>query len=170
MIDLSATEFTYLGELLNSLDVSLVEITEQIEGAGNRDIDHLYEKAEYFIGAGFCSMQRCLFAVLQDKDIEAAEARALGPTSTGGIPVAQLVHAAANYWKHSPEWHIWQLELSSHSQRTVDKMLNGRESSHYPLADLLFDLCNDKSLLLSHCVPYLEEWRSAVYKRLEKTV
>lgn len=167
MIDLSVTEFGYLKELLNSLDASLININEQIEEAGHCDSEHLFEEAEYFIGAGFCSMQRCLFAVLQDKDIEAAEARALGPKSTGGTPVAQLIHAAANYWKHSPEWHIWQLELSSHSQRTVNKLLNGKEYADYPLADLLFDLCKGKSLLLSHCLPYLEKWRSVVHEHLE---
>jgi len=127
----------------------------------------LCEEGEYFIGVGFCAMQRFIFEAVQDKNIDANEARELGPRSIGGTPVAKLVHAAANYWKHSPEWPIWQLELTKHSQRTVDVMLNGRESADYPLADLLADLCKGKPLQLIHCTPYLDDWRNAVNRRLQ---
>lgn len=170
MIDISDIEFIYLKELIELLDGSLSKITKQIEASGYRDVEHLFEEGEYFIGVGFCAMQRFIFEAVQDKHIDANEARELGPRSIEGIPVAKLVHAAANYWKHSPEWPIWQLELTKHSQRTVDVMLNGRESADYPLADLLTDLCKGKPLQLIHCAPYLDDWRNAVNKQLELKV
>ena len=170
MIDISDIEFIYLKELIELLDGSLSKITKQIEASGYRDVEHLLEEGEYFIGVGFCAMQRFIFEAVQDKNIDASEARKLGPRSVGGIPVAKLVHAAANYWKHSPEWPIWQLELTKHSQRTVDVMLNGRESAYYPLADLLTDLCQGKPLQLIHCASYLDDWRNAVNKQLEQKI
>jgi len=151
-------EMSYLEELLSSIDTSLIAITSKADICESN-----FDKGEYFIGAGFCVMQRYLFDVLQDVDVKPHSARNLGPKSALGIPIAKLIHDAANYWKHSPEWHIWQSELKKNSQQTIDDVLHGRESADYPLSDLLADLCKEKGLSLISCLPYLIEWRLAVY-------
>jgi hypothetical protein len=161
---------SYLEELLNSVDIKLLNITNQIKSTGFGDAEHLCERGEYFIGVGFCAMQRYLFDVLTDVKIEPALARQLGPVSSNNVAIAKLIHSAANYWKHSPEWHIWLDELNNNSQKTVDELLHGRETADYPLSELLADICKEESLLLANCLPYLVDWRLAVYKYKTKNV
>ena len=169
-IEFGDAEISYLEELLSSIDTSLFNVTTKINVADIWDVGCLCDKGEYFIGVGFCAMQRYLFDVLQDVKIDPVLARELGPKSSKGVAVAKLIHSAANYWKHSPEWHIWLSELSSHSQSTVDKVLHGRESANYPLSELLADLCNGDSLLLTNCLPNLRDWRLAIYEHVSKNV
>ena len=57
---------SYLEELLNSIDIKLLDITNQIKATDFGDAEHLCEKGEYLIGVGFCAMQRYLFDVLTD--------------------------------------------------------------------------------------------------------
>ncbi|WP_156792387.1 hypothetical protein [Desulfotalea psychrophila] len=169
-IEFADAEMSYLEELLNSIDTSLLSVTNKINSAGIQDVECLCDKGEYFIGVGFCAMQRYLFDTLMDIKLDAGLARELGPKSSNGVAVAQLIHSAANYWKHSPEWHIWLSELGSRSQNTVDKLLHGRESASYPLFDLLADLCNEDSLLLTKCLPYLIDWRLAIYEHVSNNI
>lgn len=164
------TEFSHLEELLVSIDVSLAKTNAQIMRLDVWDRGSLYDKGEYLIGAGFCAMQRCLFDILRDVKIDPGLARGLGPTSKNGVAVAKLVHSAANYWKHEPEWHYWLSELQGRAQETVDTILHSRDSADYPLSDLLADLCGEKELLLVNCLPYLSEWRSAVWEYISKNV
>ena len=169
-IELWDSGFGHLEGLLRTLDSSLTSIHDQLKAADIWDFESICEQGEYLIGLGFCAMQRYLFDVLQDIDIEASDARKLGPKSQKGVAVAKLIHAAANYWKHEPEWHIWLDKLRKDSQRTVDILLHGKESADYPLAGLLADLCEDKPLLLVNCLPQLLEWRAAVWQHTTKNI
>jgi len=162
--------FMHLEGLLRTLDSSLTSIHEQIKAAEVCEVETICEQGEYLIGVGFCAMQRYLFDVLQDIEIEASYARKLGPKSQKGVAVAKLIHAAANYWKHEPEWHIWLDKLRKDSQKTVDILLHGKESTDYPLAGLLADLCEDKPQLLVNCLPQLLEWRTAVWQHTTKNI
>ncbi|WP_217511859.1 hypothetical protein [Vibrio metschnikovii] len=160
----------YLIGVLESLDNSLVPIHTAIENSNIWEVESYCEHGEYLIGVGFCVMQRYLFDVLQDIEIDPGLARDLGPKSNNGVAVARLLHSAANYWKHAPEWHMWLQELKPNSQKTVDEVLHTRDSVHYPLSDLLADLCCKNSVLLVNCLPYLVEWRKAIYEYIEKNV
>lgn len=90
--------------------------------------------------------------------------------SQKGEPIAKLIHATANYWKHEPEWPIDLDKLRADSQQTVDIMLHGKESADYPLVGLLAGLCEDKPLLLVNCLPQLKEWRAAVWQHATKNL
>lgn len=164
------TELFYLEELLVSIDVSLAKTNAQIMKLDVWDRGGLCDKGEYLIGAGFCAIQRYLFDVLRDVKIDPGFARGLGPKSKNDVTVAKLVHSAANYWKHEPEWHCWLSELQDRAQETVDTILHSRNSADYPLSDLLADLCGENELLLVNCLPYLREWRSAVWEYISENV
>lgn len=141
-------EFFYLEELLGSIDVSLAKTNAQLMKSDVWDRDCMCDKGEYLIGAGFCAMQRYLFDILRDVEIDPGLARELGPKSRNGAAVAKLVHSAANYWKHEPEWHYWLSELQDRAQKTVDTILHSRDSADYPLSDLLADLCGEKRAIV----------------------
>lgn len=155
-------DFYHLEKLLYSLDMSLSEVNREIAESGYSDCEYLFESGEYLIGVGFCAMQRYILSFLQDKEIKPGVARTLGPKSVEGTAIVKLIHAAGNYWKHEPEWHIWLTELQKRSQDTVDIVLHGKNSSYFPLSALLYELCGDKPLQLANCLPYLIEWRSDV--------
>ncbi|WP_318484141.1 hypothetical protein [Photobacterium leiognathi] len=158
----------YLTGVLESLDNSLIPIHTAIENSNAWEIESYCDHGEYLIGVGFCVIQKYLFDVLQDLEIDPGLARDLGPKSNNDVAVARLIHSAANYWKHAPEWHIWLQDLQPKSQKTIDEVLHTRSFAHYPLSDLLADLCSENSLLLVNCLPYLVEWRKAVYDYIEK--
>lgn len=166
--ELNETGIGYLKGVLESLDNSLAPIHAAIKSSSIWEVESYCEHGEYLIGVGFCVMQRYLFDVLQDIEIDPGLARDLGPKSNNDVAVARLIHSAANYWKHTPEWHIWLQALQQKSQKTIDEVLHSKESANYPLSDLLADLCRENNLLLVNCLPYLVEWRKAVYDYIEK--
>ncbi|WP_404471947.1 hypothetical protein LG301_14930 [Vreelandella venusta] len=164
------TECSFLEEVLGPIDSSLLEVNRNISEASIWDVGCLCDKGEYLIGLGFCIMQRYMFNALMDVDIKPSDARLLGPRSSVGEPVAELIHSAANYWKHEPEWHIWLEKLNDRSQKTVDKVLHHRDSAQYPLSDLLADLNGSSDITLIGCLPYLTQWREAVFRHVEKNI
>ncbi|HCH5892728.1 TPA: hypothetical protein NKZ90_002152 [Vibrio parahaemolyticus] len=169
-IEFADVEFSYIEEVLKPIDSSLSQINRQISEADIWEVGCLCDKGEYLIGLGFCIMQRYMFDVLRDVKVEPSTAREQGPRSSCGEPVADLIHSAANYWKHEPEWHIWREKLDNRSQKTVDKVLHHRDLAHYPLSDLLADLNGSSNLTLIGCLPYLTQWRKAVFDYTEKNI
>ncbi|HIF9447761.1 TPA: hypothetical protein ACX6SQ_000338 [Photobacterium damselae] len=167
-IEFSDVEFFYISEVLKPIDASLSKLNNQISKADVWEVDYLCDNGEYLIGLGFCIMQRYMFDVLKDIKLNPLEARKLGPCSCFGEPVAELIHIAANYWKHEPEWNIWLEKLKKQSQETVDKVLHHRNSAQYPLSDLLADLNGSSDLTLLGCLSYLIDWRKAVFEYSEK--
>lgn len=155
-------ELSYLEELLVLIDKSLTETNARINKADTWEVETWCDKGEYLIGTGFCLMQRYLFSTLTDTKLDPKTARQLGPKTKRAVPIAELIHSAANYWKHSPEWHIWLQILEKRSQRTIDSTLHGRDSADYPLSCLLADFCEGQKPSLVSCLPYLAEWRHAV--------
>ncbi|EPO3014575.1 hypothetical protein ACT7T9_003401 [Vibrio cholerae] len=169
-VEFADAEFSYVSEVLKPIDASLSKLNHEISKADVWEVGCLCDEGEYLIGLGFCIMQRYMFDVLMDVNLKPLEARKLGPCSSFGEPVAELIHTAANYWKHEPEWHIWLEKLSKQSQETIDRVLHHRDSAHYPLSDLLADLNNSSDLTLLGCLPYLIDWRKAVFEYTEKNV
>ncbi|MDA8154179.1 MAG: hypothetical protein M0003_15945 [Acidithiobacillus sp.] len=163
-------ELSYLEELLCSIDKNLSDINLRIKHSIDPESDGLCEKGEYFIGAGFCAMQRYLADVLQDKRIDKGVALQLGPKNKNGVAISLVVHAAGNYWKHSPEWHIWMDELDARSQKTIDRIISKEGPSCYLLSDLLAELCDEKELSLRSCIPYLKKWRYAIHQKLQENL
>jgi hypothetical protein len=161
-------ELSYLEELLGSIDKILSDISLRINISTDPESDGLCDKGEYFIGAGFCAMQRYLADVLQDKRIDKGVALQLGPKNKEGVAISLIVHAAGNYWKHSPEWHIWMDKLDDRSQKTIDRLVSHNGHAWYVLSEVLAELCNGEELSLLNCIPYLEKWRYAIHQNLHE--
>lgn len=165
---LGDAELSYLEELLGSIDKILSDINQRIRHSIDPESDGLCDKGEYFIGAGFCAMQRYLADVLQDQRIDKGVALQLGPKNKEGVAISLVVHAAGNYWKHSPEWHIWMDGLDDRSQKTIDRLVSHDGPAWYVLSKVLAELCNGEELSLLSCIPYLEKWRYTVHQKLQE--
>lgn len=163
-------ELSYLEELLGSIDKIISDINSKIKSSVDPESDGLFDKGEYFIGAGFCAMQRYLVDVLEDKKIDKGVALKLGPTNKNGTAISLLINSAGNYWKHSPEWHVWMDELDDRSQKTIDRLVSRDGHVYYVLSEVLAELCNGEEISLRSCIPYLKKWRFAVHQKLQENV
>lgn len=165
--DFCDQELNYLIELLSIIDKVVCDIHLRIKTSVDPESDGLFDKGEYFIGAGFCVMQRYLSDVLHDKKITKVTALQLGPKTAEGLPISILINSAANFWKHSPEWHLWMTELDERSQKTINNLINHDNESYYPLSEVLESLCIDGEFSLLSCIPFLTKWREAVNEKIK---
>lgn len=167
-INFADPELHDLEELLISLDNILSKILVEIKTSTNPEADRLFERGEYFMGVGFCAMQRYLIDILDCKNIEKEKALKLGPTSKEGIPIAEIINSAGNYWKHSPEWNMWVKDPDNRAQKIMGHIVSSDGAFWYPLSNLLAELCGNQKLLLHNCIPYLKEWRLSIHIELTK--
>lgn len=103
---------------------------------------------------------------MQDKKIDKGAALLLGPKTVDDLPISVLIHSAGNYWKHSPEWHVWMEELDERSQKTIDRLLVHDRPAWYPLSEVLEGLCGTGEFSLLRCIPFLKKWRQAVDEKI----
>lgn len=164
------SELSYLEELLSSIDLILSDVYLKIKNSSDPESDGLCDKGEYFLGVGFCAMQRYLVDVLQDTKINKGEALKLGPKNKEGVAISLVINAAGNYWKHSPEWSSWLEKLDDRSQRTVDLLIHHGGTAWYVLSDVLAELSDGEGLSLRSCIPYLKKWRQAVHLERKRNV
>lgn len=150
---------------MGHVDKVLWDTHLRIKTATDPESEGMCDKGEYFIGIGFCAMQRYLTDVLQDKNIDKGTALLLGPKTVEGLPISMLIHLAGNYWKHSSEWHIGQ-ELEPRSQNTINRLFKDNKSKSYPLSEVLADLSDSEHLSFLNFIPFLKKWRQAVDKNL----
>jgi hypothetical protein len=66
----------------------------------------IFDQMEYLAGFGFVARQTCASAKVSECKLKKREALALGPKHRIGPPMIELINAAANYCKHSPEWSL----------------------------------------------------------------
>ena len=105
---------------LDRLDKEAEENSDWIDPDSSGNLDH----TEYIIGFGFVACQMYTTAIISRRKIAKGEARALGPKHRTGRSMTELINAAANYWKHSPDWSIdapskWKRTRSTkHSKRS----------------------------------------------------
>ena len=97
-------EIFYLQELCGLLDSKVSEITERISQSSDPESEGLFDYAEYFMGTALCAMQRYIIDVLDMKKIKKKEVLNLGPKFNEEESIIEIINAAANWWKHEPEW------------------------------------------------------------------
>lgn len=90
-VEFADVEFSYVSEVLKPIDASLSKLNHEISKADVWKVGSLCDEGEYLIGLGFCIMQRYMFDVLRDVNLKPSKARKLGPCSSFGEPVADLI-------------------------------------------------------------------------------
>lgn len=96
------------------------------------------------VGLGFTAAQTYLTSVSRALRMKRAEAISRGPKHVDDLTIAQIVNAAANFWKHRDEWEEEAAESlrDKRCARTIEVLtatgvdLNG----DYPLSGLLAKL------------------------------
>lgn len=157
-------ELFYLQELCGLLDFKISEIAERISQSSDPESEGLFEYAEYFLGTGLCAMQRYIIDVLGMKKIKKKEVLHLGKKFNEEESIVEIINAAANWWKHEPEWPFpLEYETSGElTKKTIDLVL-GNASYPYVFSTLLATISPSEKLSVSPLIPYLVEWRSCVH-------
>lgn len=161
-------ELFYLQDFCWMLDSKLKTLSDKISVARDPENDGLFDYAEYFIGLGFCAMQRYLIDCLDSKGIKKRAGFELGQKTSSGRTYVQLINSLANWWKHSAEWQHFayedeEIKRSKGEQRTIDDVL---EISDYPyvFSTALVQLSPEGRLVLSDLIPFLVKWRDDVHE------
>lgn len=159
-------ELFYLQDFCGMLDSKFKALNDKISVARDPERDGLFDYAEYFIGLGFCAMQRYLIDCLDSKGIKKLAGFELGQKTSSGRTYVQLINSLANWWKHSAEWQHFayedeEIKRSKNEQLTIDDVL---EVSDYPyvFSTALVQLSPEGKLVLSDLIPFLVKWREDV--------
>jgi hypothetical protein len=156
------TELSLLSELLALLDQKIIETLTLIESSFDPESEGHLDRCEYFIGVGFSAIQQYLTDTLGLTKIPKKVAISLGPVYSENITYVSALNAAANFWKHSPEWWLDKENIRKDSQATLDTIRKITESDDYQLSNVLAELVGSSDLTLSALLPNLIAWRSAV--------
>lgn len=157
-------DLSFLRELMGFLDSKLAELAEEADRSDDPDMLGLYERMEYVYGLGFAACQQYLTAKIGRDRAQRKLAISLGPRHRFGDPMAAIVNAAANYWKHSSEWGSRE-DPSMEAQRdqTRRPLLNlGVDlQGPYPLSCVLAALLSPLPIQFETLLPFLVAWRDA---------
>jgi hypothetical protein len=190
-----AIALSSLESYLEILDTKITNINEEIQASPDAANEGLYDKAEYFIGAGFVALQKHileynLLSCPQNEKLYAEKEKNfdIGPKDENGTPIARIIQSAANYWKHEGEWwvnavHHGPPDTEDMHADTRKAPKNGRQQSWYKklepygrfgsdyiCANVLYQLTKDTeaAFKLQSLLPLLETWRAEVGQRQSK--
>jgi hypothetical protein len=144
-----------LVEHLRVHDATLDKLGEYCRKSANPDGFGILDSIEEAIGQGFFFMQRYMIQRKRTKQ----NAFTCGPR-LGSFYFAQVINAAANYWKHLDEWPA-TIQPGSREHHTLRVLTEtGATQSDYRLSQLLYVLEPQRSL--SALLPRIVEWRTAL--------
>ena len=122
-----------------------------------------FDEAEYLAGIGFVACQRYLASTYGQHNTQKDAALKLGPQHDGGEPIARVLNAAANYWKHVDEWDTSATitrdaeKLKGQQLRTIRIIETVTPWCDYTCANLLGELTTESRF--TDLIPTLEAWR-----------
>lgn len=152
-IDLNA-----LRKLLSVLDAAREGIDRALEGCSGES--PLMEDGDDLAGLGFVACQRYITIVISDLGIEKEAALDKGPrVESSGDTKVSVINAAANAWKHEPEWKD---PLREGQFKTLERLGGGAGNPkwQYKFANALCELSPDNRF--AGVIPALEKWRDVL--------
>lgn len=144
-----------LVEHLRVHDTMLDDLGDYCRQSADPDAEGILDSIEDAVGHGFFYMQRYMIQRKRTKH----NTYTCGPR-VGSFCFAQVINAAANYWKHLDEWPatIQPGSREHHTLRVLSE--TGATEPDYRLSQLLYVL--DPQYRLSALLPRIVEWREAL--------
>lgn len=157
-------DLSFLRELVRLLDSNLTELSKEADENDDPDMVGLYDRMEYVYGLGFAACQQYLTAKIGRDRMRKEFAISLGPCHRLGDPMAAILNAAANYWKHSAEWGSradHRMEAQRDRTRRPLLKLGVDLQGPYPLSCVLSALLSPLPIRFETLLPFLVAWRDA---------
>ena len=155
-------DLDFLRDAAALVDASLKRLDNKAGASPDPDAFGIYDQAEYISGLGFVACQTYATTVVKRSNIEKREALALGPKHRTGRSMVELTNAAANYWKHSPEWSLDVPAPQAKQTLEVISSLGVDTSGSYPLANTLNEMLTPHPARFANLIPFLTQWRDAL--------
>ena len=161
-------DLVFLKKLVALLDSRLDEVQQAIDSSSDPEEMGHFDDGEYVIGMGFIACQRYLASTYGPGGISKKTALETGPRHTGGETIAQIINAAANFWKHCDEWDLHSTVFRNRAGlkpiqletiRVIDTVTSWED---YTCTNLLAALAAPGQPRLEYLVPQLEAWRDAL--------
>ncbi len=148
------------------IDASLDRLDRESGASQDPDAFGIFDEAEYLVGFGFVACQTYLTAIASQSTLkgEKRKALSLGPLHRTGQSMAQLVNAAANYWKHSPEWSLDTPSIQAKQTLEVISRLGVDTSAPYPTANMLYEILTPHPARFAPLLPFLTQWRNTLLR------
>ena len=155
-------DLDFLNGAVALVDVSLERLDR--ESGASPDPLGIFDEKEYLTGFGFVACQTYLTAVASQRGLKGKkrEALVLGPRHRTGQTIAQLANAAANHWKHSPEWSLDTPTSQTKQTLEVISILGIDTSGSYPVACMLYEILTPHPARFVHLIPFLTKWRDVL--------
>ena len=144
------------------VDASLERLDNKANASPDPDAFGIYDQAKYISGFGFVACQTYATAVVRWSKIEKREALSLGPKHRTGRSMVELTNAAANHWKHSPEWSLDAPGPQAKQTLEAISSLGVDTSGSYPVANTLHEMLTPHPARFANLIPFLTQWRDAL--------
>jgi hypothetical protein len=154
-----------LSQLLNVLDEQLDKFENRCQSSEDADAFGLYDWAEHIAGIGFAACQTYIAATYPVTRMAKVDALRIGPLhGSSGRPVAAILNAAANFWKHHPEWPLEKSQTRQDAVRAAFEDLGYAADGEYPLSGILAQVTGGQARF-SSILPLLTQWRDQLIGR-----
>ena len=159
-------DLDFLRAAVSLVDESLERLDGEAGASPDPDAFGIFEEVEYITGFGFVACQTYATAVASRSKLKnkKREALALGPKHRTGLSMAQLINAAANHWKHSPEWSLDAPTTQAKQTLEVISSLCVDTDGSYPVANMLYEILTPHPARFANLIPFLTQWRDELPK------
>ena len=150
------------------VDSSLERLAREADTSPDPDSFGVFDQMEYVAGFGFVACQTYATAKVGERKLKKGEASALGPRHRTGRPMVQLINAAANYWKHSPQWSLDA--PTPQAKRTLEAISSlgvDTKRDQYPIAHTLYEILTPHPARIASLIPVLIQWRDALRMQIK---
>lgn len=157
-------EEEFLSETVELLDSQLGRLEESAEKSGDPDGFGLYDRIEYVTGLGFVACQNYIASWVGMAKamggISKEDALSRGEIHRSGQPLAAIVYAAANFWKHRPD----RIDEPKPHKATADALtqLGVPFSAEYAVSRFLYELVRPLPQRFNALIPFLTRWRESL--------
>jgi len=157
-------DLNFLESAVALVDGNLARLHNDSHSSPDPDAFGIFDELEYITGFGFVACQTYATAVVSRSNLrnKKHEALALGPKHRTGRSMVQLVNAAANFWKHSPEWSLDAPTAQAAHTIEVISSLGVDAHASYPIANALHEILTPHPARFANLVPFLTQWRDAL--------
>ena len=148
------------------VDASLKRLDGKTYTSPDPDAFGIFDEMEYITGFGFVACQTYATSVASRSKFKGKkhEALALGPKHRTGRSMIQLINAATNHWKHSPEWSLDTPTTQAKQTLEVISSLGVDTNGSYPVANMLHEILAPHPARFANLIPFLTQWRDILPK------